>query len=88
MDAARSAGATGGTSVHAKGTGTELARKFFGVSIAEEKEIVLILARAEDRNPIMKAIMAQAGVRSVAQSLVFSLPVSDIAGLRRLEEEE
>lgn len=88
MDAARAAGATGGTSVHAKGTGTELAKKFFGVSIAAEKELVLILARAEDRKPIMKAVIAQAGMKTAAQSLVFSLPVSDIAGLRQFEAEE
>lgn len=87
MDAARAAGATGGTSVHAKGTGAELARKFLGVSIAAERELVFILARAEDRSPIMKAVMAQAGARSAAQSLVFSLPVSDIAGLRQFEGE-
>ena len=43
MDAARAAGATGGTAVHAKGTGTELAKKFFGVSIAAEKELIFIL---------------------------------------------
>ena len=44
MDAARSAGAGGGTAIHAKGTGAELARKFFGVSIASEKEIVFIIS--------------------------------------------
>ena len=88
MDAARSAGATGGTSVHAKGTGTELARKFFGVSIAAEKELVFIVTRTENRREIMKAVMAQAGMQTKAQSLVFSLPVSDIAGLRKLEDEE
>ena len=87
MDAARSAGATGGTSIHAKGTGTELARKFFGVSIAAEKELVFIVAAAESRRDIMKAVMAQAGMQTKAQSLVFSLPVSEIAGLRLLEEE-
>ena len=82
MDAARGAGAGGGTSLHAKGTGTELMRKFFGVSIAAEKELVLILTKAEDRKEIMKAIMVQAGMQTKAQSLVFSLPVSDVAGLR------
>lgn len=87
MDAARGAGATGGTSVHAKGTGTELAKKFFGVSIAAEKELIFILAKAEDRKPIMKAVMTQAGMKTEAQSLVFSLPVSDIAGLRQFETE-
>lgn len=87
MNAARAAGATGGTTVHAKGTGAELAKKFFGVSIAEEREMVFILTRKEDRTPIMKAIMAQAGMQTEAQSLAFSLPVSDIAGLRRFSPE-
>lgn len=87
MDAARAAGATGGTSVHAKGTGTELAKKFFGVSIAAEKELIFILTKTEDRKPIMKAVMTQAGMKTEAQSLVFSLPVSDIAGLRQLDIE-
>ena len=87
MDAARAAGATGGTAVHAKGTGTELAKKFFGVSIAAEKELIFILTLEETRVPIMKTIMAQAGMQTEAQSLVFSLPVSDIAGLRRLDGE-
>lgn len=87
MDAARSAGAAGGTSIHAKGTGTELAKKFFGVSLAAEKEMVFILARGEDRKPIMKAVMAQAGMGTEAQSVVFSLQVTDLAGLRRLEDE-
>ena len=87
MDAARAAGATGGTAVHAKGTGTELAKKFFGVSIAAEKELIFILTREETRVPIMKAIMTRAGMQTEAQSLVFSLPVSGIAGLRRLDGE-
>jgi len=87
MDAARDAGATGGTTVHAKGTGTERARKFFGVSITDEKEMVFILTRKEDRNNIMKTIMGRAGMQTEARSLVFSLPVSDLAGLRKLEEE-
>ena len=87
MDAARAAGATGGTAVHAKGTGTELAKKFFGVSIAAEKELIFILTRTEDRKPIMKAVMAGAGMQTEAQSLVFSLPVSDLAGLRQLDAE-
>ena len=88
MDAARSAGATGGTVVHAKGAGTDLSKKFFGVSIASEKELVFILAKEEDRRPIMKAVMAKAGMQTDAQALVFSMPVSDIAGLRQLDVEE
>lgn len=87
MDAARSAGAAGGTTIHAKGTGTELARKFLGVSLAAEKEIVFILAKEADRKPIMKAVMTQAGMSTRAQAVAFSLPVTDLAGLRLLEED-
>ena len=85
MDAARQAGATGGTAIHAKGIGTELVQKFFGVSIASEQEMIFILTKAEAKKPIMKAIMAKAGIQSPAQSLVFSLPVEGVAGLRELE---
>lgn len=83
----RAAGATGGTAVHAKGTGTELAKKFFGVSLASEKELIFILASAETRKPIMKAIMEKAGMQTEAQALAFSLPVTDLAGLRQFNVE-
>lgn len=88
MEAARSAGATGGTAVHAKGTGTDLAKKFFGVSLAAEKEMVFILTKEEKRKAIMKAVMDQTGMQTKAHSAIFSLPVRDIAGLRLLDEEE
>ena len=86
MDAARSAGAMGGTVLHAKGTGMELAKKFFGVSLASEKEMVLILAREADKRPIMKAVMSEAGIQSPAQSIVFSFPVGEVSGLRLLAD--
>lgn len=47
MDAARKEGAGGGTVIHAKGTGLERAEKFLGVSIADEKELILIVAKTE-----------------------------------------
>ena len=39
MDAAREGGAGGGTVVHAKGTAAERAQKFFGISLADEKDM-------------------------------------------------
>ena len=86
MSAAREAGAYGGTVVHAKGTGVEFAEKFMGVSLAAEKEIVLIVAKTEQKNDIMKAVIEKAGLESKAKSIVFSLPVTDTAGLRLLED--
>ena len=81
MDAAREAGAMGGTTLRAKGTGAG-AQKFFGLSLAEEKEIVFIVAHNSIKKDIMKAIMQHAGMDSKAHALVFSLPVTDTAGFR------
>ena len=86
MDAARSAGAYGGTVIHAKGTGMELAEKFMGVSLASEKELVLIVTQTELKNPIMQAIMKDAGLQTKAKSIAFSIPVTDTAGLRLVED--
>ena len=82
MDAARAEGAGGGTVIHARGTGLEKAEKFLGVSIADEKEMIFIVSKAEQKSRIMKSIMENAGLESRARSVVFSLPVSDTAGLR------
>lgn len=86
MDAARGAGAYGGTVIHAKGTGMEQAEKFMGVSLAAEKEMIFIVAKKKQKNDIMKAVMEQAGLDTKAKSIVFSLPVTDTAGLRLLED--
>ena len=85
MDAARAAGAGGGTVIKAKGTGAEYSKKFFGFSIATEKEIHLLVTPAQGRNAIMKAIMENAGLDSKAQAIVFSMPVSNAIGLRATE---
>ena len=84
MDAARAAGAGGGTVLHAKGTGAKLAQKFLGVTLAEEKEIILIAASKEGRSAIMTAVAQNCGVESKAGAISFSLPVSEIVGLRRM----
>lgn len=86
MEAARSVGAAGGTVIHAKGTGMEQAERFLGFSLASEKDVIFIVSRTADKNAIMQAIMKQAGPESKAGALVFSLPVTDTAGLRLLED--
>lgn len=64
----------------------EGAAKFLGVELVNEKELVLIVARTPEKNRIMKAIMD--GADKKAGAIVFSLPVTDTAGLRLLEDEE
>ncbi|MBO7214464.1 MAG: P-II family nitrogen regulator [Clostridia bacterium] len=84
MDAARGAGAGGGTVVRAVGTGAEIA-KFFGVSISEEKEMIYIVARRDTRDVIMKAIMEKAGTNTDAHGILFSLPIDSVVGLKAFE---
>ena len=86
MDAARAAGAAGGTVLSAKGTGLVAAEKFLGISLAEEKEVLLIVARAEDKAAIMQSIIEKTGPGTPSGAICFSLPVSQVAGLRRIEE--
>ena len=81
MDAARSAGARGGTILHARGSVGEEMKRFFGVTIDPEKEVILILTAHENRNELMKAIGEAAGLRSEARGLSFSLPVDDVVGI-------
>lgn len=74
MNVARRAGATGGTVIHARGTGEDSSEKFFGVTIGAEKEMIFVVAEKEKRNDIMKAIMSEAGTDTKAGSVLFSLP--------------
>lgn len=74
MNVARRAGATGGTVIHARGTGVDSSEKFFGVTIGAEKEMIFVVAEKEKRDEIMHAIMTEAGSNSKAQSMLFSLP--------------
>ena len=82
MDAARSAGVGGGTIIHAKGTGAQGTDKFMGMVIAEKKEMLCMVVNTASRDNVMRAIMDNAGLRTEAQAVVFSLPVSATAGLR------
>ncbi len=87
MEAAKSAGAGGGTVIHARGTGMERAETFFGVSLAFEKEIIFIVTRTSQRADIMKSVMREAGMETKAKSILFSLSVTSTAGLRLMEED-
>lgn len=79
MNAARSAGAMGGTVVHSRQMGNLEATAMWGAD--EEKEIVMILADAESRVAIMSAISEQCGMHSEAKGLVMSMPIDSVTGI-------
>ena len=78
MRLARGAGATGGTILHARGIGHGEAEHFLGITLLDEKEIVAILAPAQDKTAIARAINEAFGVRTEAQALVLTLPVEEM----------
>lgn len=81
MDAARPMGASGGTVFHSRRIGNAEAMKFWGIRVQQERETVLILAKKEDKKPIMQAVCQQCGMNSEAHGIVLSLPVDGIVGL-------
>ncbi len=81
MEAAKAAGAGGGTVVHSRGIVSEEATGFWGLSPQEEKEVVLILADIENKVQIMSAISEKCGMHSEAKGLVVSLPIDSVMGL-------
>lgn len=88
MDAARKVHASGGTVIHARGTGIQQAEKFLGITLVPEKEMVFLVVRRDQKNDIMRAIMDEAGTGTAAGGIAFSLPVTDTAGMHLIEELE
>ena len=86
MNAARAAGATGGTVLHGKGTGSQNPKKFYNVSIASEKEVILMVAQNDRKAYIMQSVLHHAGHDSEAGAILFSLPVSEVAGFGLMDE--
>ena len=81
MAEARKAGAGGGTVLSVRGTARQGQVKFFGISVQNEKEIIMILSTREKKNAIMSAVSEKFGVQSEAEGIVFSVPADNITGI-------
>lgn len=81
MEAANSAGATGGTLIHSRGLGSKEAMKYLGITIQPEKDLVLILTPKEKKHAIMESIMQKVGLNTAGKGICFSLPVNDAIGV-------
>jgi nitrogen regulatory protein PII len=84
MTAARKAGARGGTVISARGISQEVMKKFFGISVQDEKEIIIILADKDTVVPVMDAVKSDFGPSSKAAGVIFSLPVDRVMSLNAL----
>ena len=83
MDAAREAGARGGTVIHARGTANKEAESFFHITIQPDKDVVMMIVPADIKDKVLHAIYQSAGLKSEGQGIAFSLAVDQAVGLNK-----
>ena len=88
MDIAREQGVRGGTILNARGVVKEEAAAFFGITLHQEKEILMMVVEKSIRDNVLNAIYKQMGMAKKARGIAFSLPVSDVAGLAPAQVEK
>ncbi len=88
LEAARSAGAAGGTILRARALENDKAEQFIGITLAREQEILLVLAKRESKLAIMDALSEKVGLKTEAGGVIFSLPVDRTAGISAADEAE
>ena len=81
MDAARKAGATGGTVTHARGTGTAEDAHFLGVTIVPEKEMIMNLAESEKTQAIVDAISSLKCLDEPGIGIIYTQDVKEFKNL-------
>ena len=81
MEAARSAGARGGTVIHSHYVGSGEATGFWGITVQEESEIILIISDVENKVSIMQSILDKCGMNSDAKGIAMSMPIDSVLGL-------
>ncbi len=81
MEAAKEAGASGGTVINSRRITDEEISSVWGLSVQEEKEIVMIVANGNDKVDIMRKISENCGMHSDARGIVMSFPIEDTIGL-------
>lgn len=85
ISAGKTAGATGGTIIFGRGSnGNAGVDRFLGISVQQEKEIVLILVTKSDKKKVMLEISKSTDVNNEGMGLCFSLPVTNVVGISHL----
>ena len=84
VDAAKSVGAKGATIINARGSTSKEPNKFFKLNIQPDKQIIMILSKADKTKEIVEAISKVAGMNTKAHALSFVLPVEDAIGMAEI----
>ncbi len=81
IDAARAAGAKGGTVLKGLRCNSEPVSRQFGVSRQTEQDFVMIVTHKAKKTEVMSAISRSCGLGQEAHGIVLALPVDDAMGL-------
>lgn len=81
LEAAESAGSTGGTIIHGRGSGTKEKESLFNIKIEPEKEIVLILSKTDKTESIVNAIKEKLDLNKPGKGIIFVMDISRAVGL-------
>ena len=82
MEAARAAGAKGGTIIRARGSANPEAEEFFNINIQPDTEMLLILVPTAIKDEVLKSIYKDCGLSAEAKGIAFSLPVNHHTGIK------
>lgn len=82
IDAATKAGAKGGSVIRGRRCGNEASVQFFGISMQEEQDFVMIITPKDKKSAIMNAITEACGIGTEAHGIVLSVPVDQVLGIR------
>jgi nitrogen regulatory protein PII len=83
MQAARKAGARGGTIVNARGTGTEDDFKYFGITLVPEKEILIIVSEGAHADAILEELGSQPLFSEPGGGIIFAAEVERLITLKK-----
>ncbi|MBR5818339.1 MAG: P-II family nitrogen regulator [Clostridia bacterium] len=82
MDAAKRAGARGGTILHGRGTANKESEQFFNIPITPEKDMVMLLVSSKIKDGVLHEIYKSAGLATPGQGIAFAIEVSGVAGVK------
>jgi nitrogen regulatory protein PII len=82
VEAARRAGAEGGTILFGRGTGIHEKATLFSIPIEPEKELILTLIDRTRTEAVLQAIRQETGLDEPGKGIAFVLPVERTAGIK------
>jgi nitrogen regulatory protein PII len=83
LEAAKSAGATGGTIIHGRGAASQEKQRLFNLQIEPEKDIILIISRTDKTDAIVNSVKNKLDIDKPGAGIIFVMDITRAEGLYR-----